>query len=52
MDTLEQHEATFDKLEDRIKIDAAPFIHEIDILTSMSGISVMTAIAIVADIMK
>jgi transposase len=50
MDTLEHHEASFDELEDQIKKAAAPFIHEIDILTSMSGISVMTAIAIVADI--
>jgi transposase len=50
MDTLEQHEEAFDRLEDRIKIAATSFIHEIDILTSMSGISVMTAIAIVADI--
>jgi transposase len=52
MDTLEQHETTFDLLETQIKRAGEPFIHEIDILTSMTGISVISAIAIVADIIS
>jgi transposase len=50
MDTLEQLEGTFEKLVDEIQKAGVPFMKEIEILTSMSGISVITAIAIIADV--
>jgi transposase len=50
MDSLERLEETFEKVVDRILVAGAPFMREIDILTSMSGISVVTAIALVADV--
>jgi transposase len=50
MDSLEQLESSFDILEERIKIAGAPFMNQIDILTSLSGLSVITALAIIADI--
>jgi hypothetical protein len=40
MDTLEQLEGTFEKLVEEIKKAGVPFMKEIGILTSMSGISV------------
>jgi transposase len=36
MDSLEQLESSFDILEERIKIAGAPFVKEIDILSSLS----------------
>jgi transposase len=50
MDTLEQLEEAFDKLVVEIKKAAVSFMPQIEILTSMSGISVITAIAVIADI--
>jgi transposase len=49
MDILEKLEESFECLVEKIQIAGAPFMHEIEILTSMSGISVLTAIALVAD---
>nr|AGS53752.1 IS110 family transposase [uncultured bacterium contig00076] len=51
-DGLERQEAAVQELQDRIKEYAAPFMKEIDILTSMKGVSVFIAIAIIADIIK
>jgi transposase len=50
MDTLEHLEGTFEKLVGQIKISGSIFMPQIEILTSMSGISVITAIAVIADI--
>jgi transposase len=50
MDTLEHLEGQFDGLVGEIKKAGAPFIRTIDLLTSMSGISVVTALAIIADV--
>jgi len=47
---LEQLEKGVQEIEDRIYIIGLEYTKEIDILTSMKGISVMTAIAIIADI--
>jgi len=49
-DTLEGQEAGIAVLEDKIREQAAPFMREIEILTSMKGISVFIAIAVIADI--
>ena len=49
-DQLEFIEAQVEKLKEQIKIHVAPHIKEIEILTSMKGISVFTAAAIIADI--
>jgi len=49
-DTLEFLEDRIDSLEDKIKEQAEPCLREIEILTSMKGIGVFTAIAIIADI--
>ena len=51
-DTLEYLEAKSQVWEDRIKEQAEPFMREIDILTSMKGVSVFIAIAIIADIIS
>jgi transposase len=50
MDTLEHLEETFNKLVTQIKIVGSRFMAQIEILTSMTGISVITAIAVIADI--
>jgi transposase len=50
MDTLEHVEETFEKLVVEIKKAGELFMPKIEILTSMSGISVVTAIAIIADV--
>jgi transposase len=50
MDALENLEESFDKLEVEIKKAGEPFMRQIEILTSMSGISVITAIAVIADV--
>jgi len=50
MDTLEHLEETFEKLVVEIKKAGAVFLPQVEILTSMSGISVITALAIIADV--
>jgi len=50
MDSLEQLEQAIEALEAQIKRSAAPLVREIDILTSMRGISVTCAIAVLADV--
>jgi len=50
LNTLEYLEDRIDSLEDKIKEQAEPCLREIEILTSMKGIGVFTAIAIIADI--
>jgi transposase len=52
MQNLEFLEVQISKLQDKILENAAPFMREIDILTSMKGISVFIAIAIIADIIN
>jgi len=47
---LEHMENSIQEIEDRIHIVGSNYMREIDILTSMKGISVFTAIAIIADI--
>ena len=49
---LEYQESRIDPLKAQIMVQAAPYIKEIDILTSMKGISVFIAAAVVADIIK
>jgi transposase len=51
-DLLEHYEGRIQCLKDKIKEQAEPYIEEIKILTSMKGIGVFTAIAIIADIIK
>ena len=50
MDTLEHLEGAFERVVDEIKKAGSVFMPQIEILTSMSGISVITAIAIIADV--
>ncbi|GHT61029.1 hypothetical protein FACS1894109_19270 [Spirochaetia bacterium] len=50
LDRLERDEADVEALKERVLVQGEPFIREIGILTSMKGISVFTAIAIIADI--
>jgi len=50
LDRLERDEADVELLQDKILLHAAPFMAQIDILTSMKGISVLIAAAIIADI--
>ena len=49
-DELEHLEWKTDQFVEKILVTAHPFMHEIDVLTSMSGISTFTAAAIMADI--
>ena len=49
---LDHLEGLIEELQGKINEQAFPFIKEIDILTSMKGISVFIAIAIIADIIK
>ncbi len=49
-DQLEQIELQVVQLKDKIKEEGHYYLKEIDILTSMRGISVFTAIAIISDI--
>lgn len=51
-DLLESLEKKADEFADQILLTAAPFSKEIDILTSMKGVSVFTAAAIMADIVS
>lgn len=50
LDTLEFLEGKIQKLEDEILVRAEDYMSEIEILTSMKGISVFIAIAIISDI--
>jgi len=52
LDTLEFLEGKIQSIQDMIMEYAAPFMSEIEILTSMKGISVFIAIAIIADIIN
>lgn len=52
MDTLEHLEETFEKLVVEIKKAGSNFMNQIEILTSMTGVSVITAIAIIADVVE
>ncbi|GHV40837.1 IS110 family transposase [Spirochaetia bacterium] len=47
---LERDEADVEALKDQVLLHAAPFMAQIEILTSLKGVSVFIAIAIVADI--
>jgi len=50
LDRLEREEADAGELKNQILLQAAPFMGQIEILTSMKGVSVFIAIAIIADI--
>jgi len=50
LDRLERDEADIEELEKQVLLSAEPFMNEIEILTSMKGVSVFIAIAIIADI--
>jgi len=52
LDDLEHLESRVDPLKDEIMARAASHMREIDILTSMKGISVFIAIAVIADIIS
>jgi len=52
LDNLAYMEVQIDELEDKIKEHAEPYMREIAILTSMKGIGVFTAIAVIADIIE
>jgi len=52
LDLLENLEVHITLLQDRIKELAGPYMREIEILTSMKGVSVFIAIAIIADIIR
>ena len=51
-DVLEYMEVRITTLEEKILEHAEPYLREIQILTSMKGIGVLTAIAIITDIIK
>jgi transposase len=50
MDRLERDEADVQELKEQILLQAGPFMRQIELLTSMKGVSVFIAIAIIADI--
>ena len=50
LDRLQRDEADVEELKERILLQAEPFMAQIEILTSMKGVSVFIAIAIIADI--
>jgi len=50
LDRLERSEADVETLKTQVLLQAAPYMAQIEILTSMKGISVFIAIAIIADI--
>jgi transposase len=52
LDRLEREEADTEALKERVLLAAEPFMAQIEILTSMKGISVFIAIAIMADIIE
>jgi len=49
-EVLENLEKKFNEIDESIKVIGQKYYKEIDILTSMKGISIITAIAIIADI--
>jgi transposase len=51
-DVLEFTEARIEPLKEQIMAVAEPYMREIEILTSMKGVSVFIAIAVIADIIK
>ena len=52
MDRLERDEADVLELKELVLLHAEPFMKEIDILTSMKGVSVFIAIAIIVDVIE
>ena len=50
LNQLQQTEENLSKIEEQIKIIGSEYYREIDILTSMKGISVIMALAIIADV--
>jgi transposase len=52
LDRLEREEADTETLKERVLLAAEPFMAQIEILTSMKGISVFIAIAVIADIIN
>jgi transposase len=50
LDRLERDEADAEELKNRILLQAEPFMEQIEILTSMKGVGVFTAAAVIADI--
>ncbi|MDR2434678.1 MAG: transposase, partial [Treponema sp.] len=52
MDRLERDEGDVETLKERVLLAAEPFMTEIEILTSMKGVSVFIGIAIIADIIE
>lgn len=50
LNQLRQTEENLGQIEDQIKITGSKYYREIDILTSMKGISVIMALAIIADV--
>jgi transposase len=52
LDKLERDEADLASLKEEILLRAAPYLKEIDILTSLKGVSVFIAIAIITDIIE
>lgn len=50
LNQLQHTEENLNKIETQIKIIGSEYYHEIDILTSMKGISVLMALAIISDI--
>ena len=52
LDRLKRDEADVEELEKQVLIQAEPYMEQIEILTSMKGVSVFIAIAIIADIIE
>ena len=52
LDLLEYYEGRIQCLKDKIEEQAEPYMKEIKILTSMKGVGIFTAIAIIADIIR
>jgi transposase len=50
LDRLEREEADTEALKDQVLLSAEPYMAQIEVLTSMKGISVFIAIAVIADI--
>jgi transposase len=50
LDRLERDEAETEELKNKVLLQAEPFMEQIEILTSMKGVSVFIAVAIIADI--
>ena len=52
LERLEREEADIEELKNQILLRAEPFMAQIELLTSMKGVSVFIAIAIIADIIE